>query len=169
MDYRQLLKQLNVDEEAVMEFFVAFSRFEFALKQAGYLKSGKDGRKAEPDWHAFATKYEDKFDPEKEPQLREAWDYLDEEPPKTQVVVHGKLDFELDKRLAGKSPFDKATQAIKTVRNNLFHGGKFPISGVVDDPARKTKLLNECTILLEEMLELAPDVKTEFYPTLKSQ
>ena len=38
MNYRKLLAELRVDEKTVVEFFVAFSRFEFALKQAGYLK-----------------------------------------------------------------------------------------------------------------------------------
>lgn len=163
MNYRKLLAELRVDEKTVVEFFVAFSRFEFALKQAGYLKA-RNG-KAKPDWDAFAKKHENEFDPEKEPELREAWNYLDKDPPKTQVVVDGKLDFEVDERLKGKSPFEKATRVVRTVRNNLFHGGKFPRSGVVDDPARKATLLKKCMILLEEMLEIDPDVKTEFYRT----
>jgi len=163
MNYRIFLKELNVDEETVMEFFVVFSRFEFALKRMGYLK--RLNGKAEPDWRKFETKHKDEFDPEKEPQLREAWNYIDIDPPKKQVVVDRKLDFKVDEHLKSKSPFEKATLAVRTVRNNLFHGGKFPRSGIVDDPARKTALLKKCTLLLEEMLELDPNVKMEFYRT----
>ena len=163
MNYRKLLTDMNVDQDAVMEFFIVFSRFEFALKRTGYLK--RHNGKAEPDWRKFETKHKDEFDPEKESELREAWNYIDINPPKIQVVVDGKLDFEVDEKLKDKSPFKKATMAVRTVRNNLFHGGKFPRSGIVDNPDRKTLLLKKCTLLLEEMLELDPNVKMEFYRT----
>ena len=163
MNYKKLLTELNIDQDTVMEFFVVFSRFEFALKRTGYLK--RHNGKAEPDWRKFETKHKDEFDSEKEPELREAWNYIDKDPPKKQVVVDGELDFEVDERLKGKSPFEKATLAVRTVRNNLFHGGKFPRSGIVDDPACKTTLLKKCTLLIEEMLELDPNVKMEFYRT----
>jgi len=162
MKYKQLLNELNVKEEVVMEFFVVFSRFEFALKKAGYLKTGRN-ESALPDWNDFAIKNEDKFDMEKDARLSEAWNYLDKEPPQMQIVNNGKLDFKIDERLNDKSSLYKAALAIKTVRNNLFHGGKFPRSGIVDDPARKTELLKKCVILLEEMLDLDPDVKKEFF------
>lgn len=161
MNHKEILWELGVEEEVVMEFFVVFSRFEFALKKADYLRAGRDYR-AEPNWTAFERRYEDKFNPQSEPQLSEAWDYIYQNPPMRQVVVDKRLDFEIDPRLEEKSPFKRATLAVRTVRNNLFHGGKFPNSGVVDDPARKTKLLRTCLRLLYEMLELAPDVKAHF-------
>jgi hypothetical protein len=165
MNYKKLISEWNIDPDTVMEFFVVFSRFEFALKRTGYLKNGKNGRKAEPDWRKFETKHKNEYDPEKVSQLAEAWNYIDMDPPKKQVVIDGKLDFEVDEQLKSKSPFEKVTIAVRTVRNNLFHGGKFPRSGIVNDPARKTALLKKCTLLLEEMLELDPKVKMEFYRT----
>lgn len=161
MNHKQILWELGVEEEVVMEFFVVFSRFEFALKKADYLRRGRDSI-ALPDWTDFESKYEDVFNPRREPQLNEACDYLYQNPPMRQVVVDKKLDFEIDPGLEERSWFKRATLAVRTVRNNLFHGGKFPNSGVVDDPARKTKLLRMCLRLLYEMLELAPDVKAKF-------
>ena len=161
MNHKEILWELGVEKEVVMEFFVVFSRFEFALKKAGYLRAGRECR-ALPDWTTFESRYEDCFDTQSEPKLSEAWDYVYQNPPMRQVVADGRLDFETDPRLDDKSPFKRATLAVRTVRNNLFHGGKFPNSGVVDDPARKTKLLRTCLRLLYEMLELAPDVKAEF-------
>jgi hypothetical protein len=161
MNYKKLLTELNIDKQTVMEFFIVFSRFEFALKRTGYLK--RHNGKAEPDWRKFEMIHKDEFDPEKEPELTEAWNYIYRDPPQKQVVVDGELDFEVDEQLKSKSLFEKATIAVRTVRNNLFHGGKFPRSGIVDEPARKTALLKKCTLLLEEMLELDPKVKTEFY------
>jgi hypothetical protein len=57
MNYKKFLPELNTDQNTVMEFFVVFSRFEFALKKAGYLNNGKDDRRAEPNWLEFETKY----------------------------------------------------------------------------------------------------------------
>lgn len=160
MNCKQLLSELGVDKELVMEFFVVFSRFEFALKKAKYLK--KKNGKAFPDWDAFSKKHKDGFNPKREIQLKEAWDFLKKEPPMTQIVFDGQLDFKVDKQLTGKFSLFEAQRAVRTVRNNLFHGGKFPKSGVVDDPARKTKLLSMCLVLLKEMLKLDPVVKEHF-------
>jgi hypothetical protein len=163
MDYRGLLQQIGVDEETLMEFFTTFSRFEFALKKAGYLE---ECPVAKPDWRLFGTEHKDDFDPDKEPQLREAFDRLDKNPQMIQFAVDGELDFKVDRRLESMSPLEKAIHAVRTVRNNLFHGGRFPDSGIVDDPARKTKLLKACTILLEEMLEFDSELNTEFWANL---
>ena len=160
MNCKQLLSELGVDKELVMEFFVVFSRFEFALKKAKYLE--RENGDAFPNWDAFSKKYRDEFDPQKEIQLSEAWDYLKNEPPMKQIVVDGQLDFEVNKQFTGKFSLFEAQLAVRTVRNNLFHGGKFPNSGVVDDPARKTKLLSMCLVLLKEMLKLDPVVKAHF-------
>ena len=43
-----------------VEFFAAFSRFEFALKRGGFL-SGEIGGKAGPDWNRFADALEPGF------------------------------------------------------------------------------------------------------------
>jgi hypothetical protein len=102
---------------------------------------------------------------DKEPRLKKAWDYLEKNPPEKQVVIGGILDFQSDEQLGEMSPLQRATKAVKTVRNNHFHGGKFLASRgyeIQEEPGRKPQLLKDCTILLHEMLELAPDVKAAF-------
>jgi hypothetical protein len=44
------------------EFFFRFSRFEFALKENGYLQCTTVGAKAEPGWGAFSNKWRDKYE-----------------------------------------------------------------------------------------------------------
>jgi hypothetical protein len=50
MDY---LQNVPIDRELVLDFFLRFSRFEFALKITGYA-CGDDAR-VDPDWNRFAA------------------------------------------------------------------------------------------------------------------
>ena len=45
---------LRVPRDLVCEFFATFARFEFTIKELGLRKA--TGRRAEPDWWAFATR-----------------------------------------------------------------------------------------------------------------
>ncbi|MFQ6036692.1 MAG: hypothetical protein ACE5NM_12715 [Sedimentisphaerales bacterium] len=158
MNFEHIYSQLNVDKETITKFFFFFSRFEYALKRAGYLQNGQ---KAKPDWDKFTKDNESNFDPKKTKTLRDACEYLLKKPPKEQVVQKGKLDFNVPTEFKNMSRFGKAVLAVKTVRNNLFHGGKYS-NGPLSDPARDSELIKNCVILLEEMLELAPKVAKEF-------
>jgi hypothetical protein len=53
------------------------------------------------------------------------------------------------------------TDMVCTVRNNLFHGGKFPFARI-KDPARDPDLLKHSLTILEACLELNPKVKGKF-------
>jgi hypothetical protein len=54
---------------------------------------------------------------------------------------------------------------VRTVRNNLFHGGKFPRTGSVEEPLRNKKLITECLAVLDCLLKLPlpNDVKDYFW------
>jgi len=43
--------------------------------------------------------------------------------------------------------------SVRTVRNNLFHGGKFP-DGVITDPLRDEQLIRDCLAFLKGLLGL---------------
>jgi hypothetical protein len=148
------------DPELVADFFIVFSRFEYALKQAGYYKH--DDARAEANWEEFAKKNHDRFRP-KESKLLEAMEYLRTNPPKKQWVNDGKVGFSAD-RLYGddkNSDLERLIDTVKGVRNNLFHGGKFP-SGVVNEPGRDAKLLKAAMCVLEHACGLDEKVKRFF-------
>jgi hypothetical protein len=153
-----LWKKLGIsDQQLAVDFFIVFSRFEYALKRGGYLRNGK----AEPDWQRFSERNADAFDPNAGHDLREAFDYLMDHPPDKQVVdVGGQLAWKSGS-LEGESDIGKAVHAIKRVRNNLFHGGKFP-SGPVSDCARDHDLLRHSLRVLETAMELDERVKHAF-------
>ena len=43
--------------------------------------------------------------------------------------------------------------SVRTVRNNVFHGGTFP-DGVIIDPLHDEQLIRDCLAVLTRLLEL---------------
>lgn len=135
--------------QLAFEFFYWFSRFEFCLKENGFLKSEKAGDRAEPGWNGFITAYAPHYAPcELVGELLKA-------PPDRQVVGANKsLDWKPLKFDGCKSELEKVVLAVKTVRNNLFHGGKHGAAGW-DDPQRTQSLITLSRCVLENLVELA--------------
>jgi hypothetical protein len=126
------------------EFFYWFSRFEFALKENGYLKDTSVGAKAEPSWKAFVDKWSATYVP------TAAALKLMAESPKRQVVGLTGLEFRPVGFDDNPSELGKVVRLASTVRNNLFHGGKHGYDNW-DDPARTEMLLNLVITLLHEL------------------
>ena len=81
----------GIDENLVLEFLYAFSRFEYALKRSGY--HGQDGKAAEADWDRFENALTDLPPADIAPVLA-LGDYTLARPPKKQVVKGGGLNWE---------------------------------------------------------------------------
>lgn len=146
-----MIHRADIDDEMkdlAFEFFYRFSRFEFALKENGKVKAGRRGV-AEPDWRAFIEEHETNY------LLSERGVELLRAPPEVQRTKGGNswewapLAFDL-----GASELSCLVLAVKTVRNNLFHGGKHTAAGW-DDHARVVFLLKRGIELLDEFAELA--------------
>jgi len=148
-----------------INFFFIFSRFEYGLKRAGYLKNTK---LAEPDWKKFSedNTVKKKFDilKEKSQELKKAIEYLRSKPPKKQIQDNHKLGW--DKTPLSKEDFEGCIDAVKRVRNNLFHGGKFPDPGSVKDPSRNPDLIKHSITVLKYFLDSSPKVKEQYFGEL---
>src|SRR5260370_10423921 len=100
-------------------FFVVFSRFEYALKRSStYLRAIP---KAEADWDKFAAALGEGFF--KEVREGKVAQILVDYPPWKQVAKEGKLDWEKPPAITS---VNELFLAIRRVRNNIVHGGKFP-------------------------------------------
>src|ERR1700752_2467859 len=110
----------DLPSDLLLDFFVTFARFEYALKRAGYLEKKPF---ASPDWRRFAEDLRG-IPEENQKAILASATYLQAEPPKQQVVVDGALRW--DERKPSDSQTQSVIESVKTVRNNLFHGGKFP-------------------------------------------
>lgn len=143
-------------ERSAFDFFFWFSRFEFALKENGYLRLTQPGSPALPGWERFVDQFQSKY------ACSEAATRLIALNPKRQVVSGtGPLHFEDLVFAANDSDLSKVIRLLKNVRNNLFHGGKHDRDGW-SDPDRTIELL-ECTgQLLPEMAELG-NIQHDFF------
>jgi hypothetical protein len=131
------------------DFFYWFSRFEFALKERGYLTSKRAGVRAEADWKGFVAAYENLYSASPEAE------WLLASPPEVQVVGRaGTLTWCLEETRSKESELAVIVRLLKTVRNNLFHGGKHGPAGW-DDPKRTLALISASMLLLDQLAEMA--------------
>jgi hypothetical protein len=132
-------------KEVSFEFFYWYSRFEFALKENGYLKNCDAGANAEPDWMAFQGKHSSKY------VVSNAANRLIALHPKRQIVLeHGGLGWKAVGTSHCKDDLCKVVAMLSAVRNNLFHGGKHG-DIEVDDRKRNIELLKLSKVVLDQL------------------
>ena len=170
MDSYREVAGLGVDREQLLDFFLTFARFEYALKAAGFFRArtGRQTRSAgpqeypdaEPDWPRFAQSIRGAFRSDANPELSAACWYLFDYPPYREVVAGNGLMWET------RAPHDDESEAarvllyVRWVRNNLFHGGKFsPAHG---GPSRNVALISHSLVVLRACLALSPDVMGKY-------
>ena len=162
----------KADSELLLQFFLAFSRFEYALKVSGFFKKPNERRydprrppAAEPDWDSFAVSLRQVFSVGRTEELREACDYLLHSPPNKQVIIRDGqgwvIAWETPVRPCHEIDIDFILRMVRSVRNNLFHGGKYSIE-VHEDTIRTELLLRSSVVVLRECLTLAPQVRQCF-------
>ncbi|WP_044021721.1 hypothetical protein [Paraburkholderia graminis] len=145
--------------ELAFEFFYWFSRFEFALKECGYLKTRIAGSNAEPGWAKFVEQWQKQYESSDEARRLLA------KPPMRQVVGPGvQLQWKMVVLSEDLSELDRVSRLLRVARNNLFHGGKHG-SEQWDSPERTESLLRDGRAILNQlanMSDLGPDYE-RFY------
>lgn len=117
----QMMRALRVPADLVLAFFVSFSRFEYALRAAGFREDPP--KAAQVSWDKFEN-WLDTLEPaEVEPVLRSG-KYLLDHPPKRLVVRVGVPDWEVPGR-DRQTNIRFLVEGLRRARNNLFHGGKW--------------------------------------------
>jgi len=157
MDPKSPFNQLQLPAELACEFFAVFSRFEYALKEFGYRKAGRNAT-AEPDWDKFADDVANSFQDSQPPEVVQVVTYLLSEPPMRQFIKNGSLNWR-PLVLPDRSQVHKALLAVRTVRNNLFHGGKHTPHS---PPGRDERLVKSSLIVLKRCLQLHNGLRTEY-------
>ena len=156
----------GVNQNVLLEFFLTFARFEFALKNAGFFQRPRnidpaDPPDARPDWDCFAASIRQFLAQDKTPEFVEAYEYLLNHPPAREVLLNGSLMWEAKAPSAHLPLADRSLQCVRRVRNNLFHGGKF--NSVQDaDPARNNRLLQCSMAILRACLRASAIVDAHF-------
>lgn len=153
-----LRRDLIIDRDVVLTFFENFSRAEYALKRAGY--AVERGGAVQAAWDRFADRLHAKFFATNDDALTAAVDYFFTSPPLKQTLSAGVMGWAPAEVKAART-LRQLLIFVRRVRNNLFHGGKFP--GVVhDDPARNNVLLQHGLVILLVVMSLDPEVLHHF-------
>jgi hypothetical protein len=136
-----------------LRMFVAYSRFEFALKECGFLRAGNDGI-AHADWKRFA-KAADLADVLKEAANDADVRAMIANPPQVQIVRGKFLAWEekIAKPIKAVLPL---LLAVKAIRDNLFHGGKHG-----EDP-RDDALCRAALVVMSLCLDRYHEVRNVF-------
>ena len=156
---RQTLTHPDVDSELIRNFLFIFARIEYALKRAGFMIKGKD--EAVADWDSLANSLKGEIHPNRNSEIRSAVEYLNEYPVEKQVVTNGQLGWRRIHRKEHEHLEQWLLRIVRVVRNNLFHGGKFPDKQVYD-VSRDNSLLKASIVLLCEIIHLSPEVSNYF-------
>jgi hypothetical protein len=154
-----MFPHMHLAPEFVCEFLAVFSRLEYALKAARYLAA--DNGDARANWDEFANSISCGFERIEDDTFREAVNYLSEQPPRKQVVREGTLGFEERAQDDRRARSQQVLLSVRTVRNNLFHGGKFLVEREVDR-GRDELLVRHSLTVLRHCAELDLEVGTHY-------
>ena len=138
----------SADRSDAIVFFLFFSRFEYALKRAGYLMSSDE---AKADWPKYARDHAGLLTSCSSQSFRQAVALLRERPPKKQVNVGNQLGWRRDK-YNGEFDMARLITLVCRIRNNLFHGGKFA-EGTESEVSRDKELIAAALLVLQTMLD----------------
>lgn len=117
---------------------------------------------AEPNWDKFASDYNASFNPAATPALVAAVEHYLGKPPCKQLRADGEIKWSAPICFDQKEPFVIwLFRAVRVVRNNLFHGGKFPLIHI-PDPSRDRELLANAITILAACLALDQRVNKAF-------
>lgn len=150
------LEETAINRDLVLGFFLKFSRFEFALKFAGFSRGGVNY--VEPDWIRFAATLRDTFNKNQNPPLAQACKYILDNPPKQQALAGGNLAWNTQPPANANTEPELLVAYVKRVRNNLFHGGKYN-NQMHEETARDEELLRGSLLILDECLRVSQRVK----------
>jgi hypothetical protein len=154
-----MFRHLHIPPELACEFLAVFSRMEYALKSTNYAAGGE--KKVDPAWDSFANDINQEFLALAQQDVVKARDYLLVHPPRKQVLQGNTIAF-IDQVI---DPHQTQTQQVllmvRTVRNNLFHGGKYSPEGE-QEAGRNNLLVTYGLGILVACSKLNPAVRGRF-------
>lgn len=150
---RSAFDSLEIPHVLVVEFMATFSRFEYVLKERGYLR--EKSKFAQAAWRRFATDAAEEIDLAGDQQFVSAINFLIEEPPMIQVSAKEWVE----RPLQGASELERAVDSVCRVRNNLFHGGKYTPHSAA---GRDEMLVSSSLIVLLGCVRLFRDFREVF-------
>lgn len=145
------------NKQLIFEFFLLFSKFEYALKIVGF-HNGEGVARA--NWTTYAESIKNDFDKDSNDELIESVSYILIHPPKKQIIKDGVLKWS-ENPPDSSSDIELLLKYVCRVRNNLFHGGKYK-DRYLKQEDRSKKLLIACNSILRNCLQISNEVREAF-------
>jgi hypothetical protein len=146
-------------KDTVIEFFVVFSRFEYALLRAGYISGDCHGVLA--NWDRFASEANQRFNPDATAALKRSTSYLLTHPPRKQVNEEGHLAWSDGFPVVNQPRLLRLSLLVRRIRNNLFHGEK--LNDLLEGySSRNLELIGSALTVLYACVDLNDTVRDFF-------
>jgi len=142
----------DLDLTLIVKFFWLFSGMESVLKRKGFVKMDRF-HNALPDWTKFEDEIESDLSGVDELQFLRAVTYLVQHPPKRQKFDGTVVKWEAQMKNPLHSDNRFALMMARSVRNNLFHGGKYP-QMEIEAVERNRVLIESAYLVLCRCVEL---------------
>jgi len=149
-------RHLHLPAELACEFLAVFARLEYSLKATDY--ASENGGNVSANWDRFANGVNEGFEQIKDEEFKAAVRFLLTRPPRKQVRRDGMLDFRDQVIDENQRTAQQVLLMVRTVRNNLFHGGKFLPDGEREQ-GRNQELVNHSLTVLKHCVGLNERVR----------
>ncbi|MDY0744773.1 hypothetical protein SNE35_09650 [Paucibacter sp. R3-3] len=156
---QNLFRHLHVEPELAVELLALFSRMEYALKVSDFAVG--DDKTVAPNWDAFANAVNDDFLAIADEAVVEARELLLQSPPRKQVLLDGHVRFADQVINTKQRRTQQLLLMVRTVRNNLFHGGKYLPNGE-QEPGRDERFVRASITVLRACSVLHHLVRVNF-------
>jgi hypothetical protein len=137
------------------DFLILYSRFEYALKEEGFLQSRPHAMASIDD---FVLSIALVFNTDTSKDLKQAVGFILSDPPRKLMVSNEKLIWE--KSLVDGDLVMQLPEYIRRIRNSLMHGAKF--YGEIDTGSRNWQLISSSMVIIEHWINLNRNVKARF-------
>ena len=137
--------------ELACEFLSVFSRVEYALKSTGFAIG--NNKRVDPAWDIFANEIDEKLLQINNTELLQAIEYILNTPPRKQVIENGQIIFINQTIDSSQKRTQQLLLMIRTIRNNLFHGGKYLPDGEIE-AGRNEFLVKYSLIILRNCIQI---------------
>jgi hypothetical protein len=150
--------------DLAFEFLEKFARFECGMKEAGYCIPERKERRAGVDWKRFYEEKAGRLTERPSASLANAMAYLLAHPPEVQLYEedesgNGRAVFR-PLALKDKGDGEQVLEAVRRVRNNLFHGGKHTYHSPEE---RNDELLRHAVVVLDAASQLEGQISNIYW------
>ena len=153
-----LFRHLHMDPELAIEFIATFSRMEYALKSTTYANGTGY---VTPAWSRFAIDINADVLAIAHEEFVQAKTFLLDNPPRLQIRQNEQLQFVNSDVNSEKLVTQILIEYVCTIRNNLFHGGKYMPHGE-QEIDRNKKLVTAALIVLKQFYPIKANVRTSY-------